>query len=72
MIQLPRSTFYYRAQTQAPHLNDEELMERIEAIQDELSGAGLTHHPCSASARLWCQPQADSSNHETVWFGNQT
>ncbi|WP_102033291.1 IS3 family transposase [Candidatus Glomeribacter gigasporarum] len=40
MIQLPRSTFYYRAQTQAPNLNDEPLVERIEAIQDELSGYG--------------------------------
>src|SRR5260363_73531 len=40
MIQLPRSTFYYRAQTQAPNLNDVPLVERIEAIQDELSGYG--------------------------------
>src|SRR5260364_81314 len=31
---------YYRAQTQAPNLNDEPLVERIEAIQDELSGYG--------------------------------
>src|SRR5260364_127101 len=29
-----------------------------------------THHPCFTSARLECQPQADSPNHEAVRFGN--
>jgi putative transposase len=40
MIQLPRSTFYYQIQQPAPHLSDEQIVERIEAIQDELSGYG--------------------------------
>jgi putative transposase len=40
MIQLPRSTFYYSAQQSAPNLSDEQIVEQIEAIQDELSGYG--------------------------------
>lgn len=37
MIRLPRSTFYDRTQPQAPGLSDEQIVEQIDAIQDELS-----------------------------------
>jgi putative transposase len=40
MIQLPRSTFYYRAVEQSPHLSDEQIVEQRETLQDELAGYG--------------------------------
>ncbi|MDI7865194.1 IS3 family transposase [Rhizobiaceae bacterium n13] len=46
MIDLPRSTFYYRSTTKAVHLTDAELIALIEDIQDELPCYGyrrVTH-----------------------------
>ena len=46
MIELPRSTFYYRSTATSEYLNDGCLIELIESIQDELPGYGyrrVTH-----------------------------
>lgn len=46
MIEMPRSTYYYRPKAQAVGLNDERLVELIGDIQDELPGYGyrrVTH-----------------------------
>ncbi|MDR6523850.1 hypothetical protein J2789_006552 [Variovorax paradoxus] len=46
MIELPRSTFYYRSTSTSECLNDGRLIELIENIQDELPGYGyrrVTH-----------------------------
>ena len=46
MINLPRSTFYYRSTAVTESLGDTTLAELIEAIQDELPGYGyrsVTH-----------------------------
>lgn len=46
MIELPRSTFYYRSRATSECLNDGRLIELIESIQDELPGYGyrrVTH-----------------------------
>lgn len=46
MIELPRSTFYYRSTSTRECLNDGRLIELIENIQDELPGYGyrrVTH-----------------------------
>ena len=46
MIDLPRSTFYYRSRGQQPGLTDEHLVDLIDTIQDELPGYGyrrITH-----------------------------
>lgn len=46
MIEMPRSTFYYRAVASADQLPDAQLVELIESIQDELPGYGyrrVTH-----------------------------
>ncbi|MBB4226180.1 putative transposase [Variovorax guangxiensis] len=46
MIELPRSTFYYRSTATSECLNDGRLIELIESIQDELPGYGyrrVTH-----------------------------
>ncbi|OOG44652.1 IS3 family transposase [Polaromonas sp. A23] len=46
MIELPRSTFYYRSIGDAGGLADVQLVELIQAIQDELHGCGyrrVTH-----------------------------
>ncbi|MFM9914947.1 MAG: hypothetical protein ACKVOX_03985 [Rhizobacter sp.] len=40
MIEMPRSTYYYRSKAQAVGLNDERLVELIGDIQDELPGVG--------------------------------
>lgn len=40
MIEMPRSTYYYRSKAQAGGLNDERLVELIGDIQDELPGVG--------------------------------
>ena len=44
MIDLPRSTFYYRATTKTAKLSDMELVTIIEEIQDEL--------PCYGNRRV--------------------
>ncbi len=49
MIDLPRSTFYYRATTKTTNLSDAELVILIEDIQDELPCYGyrrVTHELC--------------------------
>ena len=46
MIELPRSTFYYRSTATSECLNDGRLIELIESIQDELPSYGyrrVTH-----------------------------
>lgn len=46
MIELPRSTYYYRSTAQATGLSDERIAELIAGIQDELAGYGyrrVTH-----------------------------
>jgi putative transposase len=46
MINLPRSTFYYRSTARASQLDDAELVALIEDIQDELPCYGyrrVTH-----------------------------
>lgn len=46
MIELPRSTFYYRAIGDAGDLADDHLVELIQTIQDEMAGYGyrrVTH-----------------------------
>ena len=40
MIELPRSTFYYRSTASIEDLSDERLVELIGDVQDELSGYG--------------------------------
>ena len=40
MIDLPRSTFYYRSTASAGNLGDAELVALIEDIQDELPSYG--------------------------------
>ena len=40
MIELPRSTYYYRRSTHRQELNDEQVVELIGQIQDELPGYG--------------------------------
>ena len=40
MIQLPRSTFYYRSTSAVAGLSDEHLIEMIGGVQDELPGYG--------------------------------
>ena len=40
MIDLPRSTFYYRSMASAPSLSDEQLVQHIDDIQDEFPGYG--------------------------------
>jgi hypothetical protein len=40
MIPLPRSSFYDRTQPPVLRLSDEQVRERRETIQDELSGDG--------------------------------
>lgn len=40
MIDLPRSTCYYRSTTTAPSLSDEQLVQIIDDIQDEFAGYG--------------------------------
>lgn len=44
MIDLPKSTFYYRATTRTAKISDEELVSLIEDIQDEL--------PCDGYRRV--------------------
>lgn len=49
MIELARSTYYYRSTAQAAGLSDERIVEMIAAIQDELAGYGyrrVTHELC--------------------------
>lgn len=49
MIDLPRSSFYYRATPRTTKLSDTELVTLIEDIQDELSCYGyrrVTHELC--------------------------
>lgn len=46
MIEMPRSTYYYRSTAQAAGLSDERLVELIAVVQDELAGYGyrrVTH-----------------------------
>ena len=46
MIEIPRSTYYYRSTAQAAQLSDERIAELIAVIQDELTGYGyrrVTH-----------------------------
>ena len=46
MIELPRSTFYYRASASVERLPDAQLIELIQTIHDELPGYGyrrITH-----------------------------
>lgn len=46
MIEIPRSTYYYRSTAQAAGLSDARVMELISDIQDELAGYGyrrVTH-----------------------------
>ena len=46
MIELPRSTFYYRAVANTTGLADDQVVELIQAIQDEMPGYGyrrVTH-----------------------------
>ncbi len=46
VIELPRSTYYYRCKARAPALSDEQVVELIGQIQDELPGYGyrrVTH-----------------------------
>ncbi len=46
MIELPRSTYYYRSTAEALALTDERIVELITVIQDELAGYGyrrVTH-----------------------------
>lgn len=46
MIELPRSTFYYRSTATSQGMGDARLIELIESIQDELPGYGyrrVTH-----------------------------
>jgi putative transposase len=40
MIDLPRSTYYYRSTSQAPPISDTCLVELIGDIQDEFPGYG--------------------------------
>ena len=54
MIDLPRSTFYYRATIKTTKLSDAELVTLIEDIQDELPCYGyrrVTHE--LAAAGTW-------------------
>lgn len=46
MIEIPRSTYYYRSTAQAAGLSDERVVELIGGIQDEMAGYGyrrITH-----------------------------
>ena len=47
MIDLPKSTFYYRATTRTAKISDAELVSLIEDIQDEL--------PCYGYRRVTCE-----------------
>jgi putative transposase len=38
VINLPRSTFYYRSTATAPSRSDEQLVQHIDNIQDEFPG----------------------------------
>ncbi len=40
MIDLPRSTYYYRSQQRSPEISDDALVELIGGIQDEFAGYG--------------------------------
>lgn len=40
MIDLPRSTYYYRSQRQPPAISDDSLVELIGEIHDEFAGYG--------------------------------
>jgi hypothetical protein len=54
VIDLPKSTFYYRATTRTAKISDAELVSLIEDIQDELPCYGIDGRPASfAAAGAW-------------------
>ncbi|MDH3379960.1 MAG: IS3 family transposase [Gammaproteobacteria bacterium] len=60
MINLPRSTFYYRLERKSDRLTDERLVELIGQIQDTFPGYGYRR-----VTRAICQ-QGQHVNHKRI------
>lgn len=61
MIDLPRSTYYYRSTAKALNLGDSELIAIIEDIQDELPCYGYRRViPTSADGDSWRVPKSSN------------